>query len=133
MKRRGFLLGMAGILAGAAAPAIVRADSLMRIVPRELLVVQPGPIDDDWLPRNPGDVVIVREYRDPHFGAMMAVDVRLTHEEFGQRFGAKALERLRASSRPGSAYWTPDLGVDVMVAESPTGFVQGSKGPDGHP
>lgn len=35
MNRRGFL---GAILAAAAAPAIVRADSLMRIVPRDLLV-----------------------------------------------------------------------------------------------
>ena len=33
MNRRGFLTGLGGILAVAAAPAIVRADSLMRVVP----------------------------------------------------------------------------------------------------
>lgn len=37
MDRRGFL---GAILASAVAPAIVRADSLMRIVPRETLVLQ---------------------------------------------------------------------------------------------
>lgn len=40
MNRRGFL---GAILAAAAAPAIVRADSLMRIVPRELAVAS-GPV-----------------------------------------------------------------------------------------
>lgn len=35
MNRRGFLMGAGGILALAAAPAIVRADSLMRIIPRD--------------------------------------------------------------------------------------------------
>lgn len=39
MNRRGFLLGAGGILASFAAPAIVRADSLMRIVPRETVIV----------------------------------------------------------------------------------------------
>lgn len=38
MNRRGFLTG---ILAAACAPAIVRADSLMRIVPREAAIVLP--------------------------------------------------------------------------------------------
>jgi hypothetical protein len=38
MNRRSFLASM---LAACAAPAIVRADSLMRIVPREILVVRP--------------------------------------------------------------------------------------------
>ena len=38
MNRRGFLLGC---LAAAAAPAIVRADSLMRIVPRETAILLP--------------------------------------------------------------------------------------------
>lgn len=36
MNRRGFL---SAILAAGAAPAIVRADSLMRVVPRETLVL----------------------------------------------------------------------------------------------
>lgn len=39
MTRRGFL---SSILALCAAPAIVRADSLMRIVPRETLIVPSG-------------------------------------------------------------------------------------------
>lgn len=39
MNRRGFLLGAGGILASFAAPAIVRADSLMRIVPVEPAVL----------------------------------------------------------------------------------------------
>lgn len=38
MNRRRFITGLGGILAAAAAPAIVRADSLMRVVPRELIV-----------------------------------------------------------------------------------------------
>ena len=38
MDRRGFLRG---IIAAAAAPAIVRADSLMRIVPREATIAVP--------------------------------------------------------------------------------------------
>jgi hypothetical protein len=38
LDRRGFLTG---ILAACAAPAIVRADSLMRIVPRNTLVFHP--------------------------------------------------------------------------------------------
>jgi hypothetical protein len=42
MNRRGFLLGAGGILAAAAAPAIVRADSLMRIVPRDTDLLWPG-------------------------------------------------------------------------------------------
>ena len=41
MNRRGFL---GSILALGAAPAIVRADSLMRIVPREALVIAPAEI-----------------------------------------------------------------------------------------
>lgn len=41
MDRRGFLAGM---LAACAAPAIVRADSLMRIVPRELELLVPNVI-----------------------------------------------------------------------------------------
>lgn len=36
MDRRGFL---GAILAAAAAPAIVRADSLMRVIPRETVIV----------------------------------------------------------------------------------------------
>lgn len=39
MNRRGFLLG---ILAAAVAPAIVRADALMRVVPRETSVLVPA-------------------------------------------------------------------------------------------
>lgn len=39
MNRRGFLMGLGGILASAAASAIVRADSLMRIVPRDTLLI----------------------------------------------------------------------------------------------
>lgn len=42
MNRRGFL---GSILALGAAPAIVRADSLMRIVPREAIVLTP-PVHD---------------------------------------------------------------------------------------
>lgn len=42
MNRRQFLAGgMGGILLAAIAPAIVRADSLMRIVPRETTIIQP--------------------------------------------------------------------------------------------
>lgn len=41
MNRRGFLLGMGGILASAAAPAIVRADSLMRVIPVATEVLTP--------------------------------------------------------------------------------------------
>ena len=51
MNRRGFL---GGILAIAAAPAIVRADSLMRVVPRETTVwigVDVGAV--------PGDIAIL--------------------------------------------------------------------------
>lgn len=41
MNRRKFLtLGIGSIIAAAAAPAIVRADSLMRIVPRDTLVLR---------------------------------------------------------------------------------------------
>lgn len=39
MNRRGFLMGAGGILALAAAPAIVRADSLMRIIPERTSVL----------------------------------------------------------------------------------------------
>lgn len=41
MNRRGF---MGSILALGVAPAIVRADSLMRIVPRETIILGPGTI-----------------------------------------------------------------------------------------
>ena len=44
MNRRGFLQTC---LALAAAPAIVRADSLMRIVPRELSLILPGVVEID--------------------------------------------------------------------------------------
>lgn len=47
MNRRGFLLGAGGILASFAAPAIVRADSLMRIVPRDVSILPLPPIDVD--------------------------------------------------------------------------------------
>lgn len=47
MNRRGFLLGAGGILASFAAPAIVRADSLMRILPRETLVLAEDRMLDD--------------------------------------------------------------------------------------
>jgi hypothetical protein len=40
MNRRGFI---GSILAAAVAPAIVRADSLMRIVPRETTILLVGP------------------------------------------------------------------------------------------
>lgn len=39
MDRREFLKGLAGILAASAAPAVVRSDSLMRIVPQETTIL----------------------------------------------------------------------------------------------
>lgn len=46
MNRRGFL---GSILAACAAPAIVRADSLMRIVPRETaVIVTPNALEVNW-------------------------------------------------------------------------------------
>lgn len=42
MDRRGFLLGAGGILASFAAPAIVRADSLMRVLPIDTTVYLTG-------------------------------------------------------------------------------------------
>lgn len=48
MNRRSFL---ATILASAVAPAIVRADSLMRIVPRETLVLGAGEFTLEWWAR----------------------------------------------------------------------------------
>lgn len=42
MDRRSFLKGMGGILAAATAPAIVRADSLMQIVPSALSIIVPS-------------------------------------------------------------------------------------------
>lgn len=54
MTRRGFL---GSILAAAVAPAIVRADSLMRIVPRETLVLGTGEFTlETWVWANCGIV-----------------------------------------------------------------------------
>lgn len=89
MNRRGFL---GSILTACAAPAIVRADSLMRIVPRDLVLVTPGPVED-WLPRNPGDIVIVRVYEpgmacrsDPLAQRPLVRDERMSLSEFRRRY-----------------------------------------------
>lgn len=58
MNRRGFL---GAILAAAAAPAIVRADSLMRIVPRDLLIQYDDTIYLDQRPLYRGIVANMRE------------------------------------------------------------------------
>lgn len=53
MDRRGFL---GAILAAAAAPAIVRADSLMRIVPRETTLLIPTLVQMIYPPHPEGTI-----------------------------------------------------------------------------
>lgn len=58
MNRRGFL---AGILAAAAAPAIVRADALMKIVPRQSDYLYMPNLTGNWRNEADGYVWVVGE------------------------------------------------------------------------
>lgn len=81
MNRRGFVFGIAGLLVAKAAPAIVRADSLMRIVPMETDVLRYWSVDiggeafdlDDPLPCRPGG--LLRLVRPPDIVA--AIEARI--------------------------------------------------------
>jgi len=70
MNRRGFL---GAIIAACAAPAIVRADSLMRIVPRDTTLLLPLEWDGfDWgaINRLKGEI-LAHALRDTLFGCSM--------------------------------------------------------------
>lgn len=83
MNRRGFLQG---ILALGMATAIVRADSLMRIVPREAVVLKPASV---W----PG----VRESSAPAYDdmldSMVFVVTTVLPDEFAYEFGGPSVIR----------------------------------------
>ncbi len=79
MNRRGFLKS---ILALAAAPAIVRADSLMRIVPRDLVVE----VVDGW-----NHVAMTRAGGVPQF-FMNGVRVTKDMERYAAKYGVPMLE-----------------------------------------
>lgn len=65
MNRRGFLTG---ILAAATAPAIVRADSLMRIVPRETVLITGEFNVNVPVLRSSNKIVYWRPDIEPHWG-----------------------------------------------------------------
>ena len=78
MNRRGFL---GSILALGAAPAIVRADSLMRIVPRETLLItgELYYLDKFQFYESP-DVLITKDF-NPLLEDIVREALRITHEK----------------------------------------------------
>ena len=97
MNRRGFL---GGILALGAAPAIVRADSLMRIVPRGLIV---DPYDALMAQRTSNMILTCEEI------ARQALKVLKRHLIFGE-----SLEREYTES------WAPPENAATIIIRRPS-------------
>lgn len=94
-SRRGFLLGM---LAAGAAPAIVRADALMRIVPRDATVL-PG-----WV-----------TFTDDGARPMTTADFERIWREAAER----ACNPPMLVDADGSVTWLNDRSAEMLIALTP--------------